>query len=151
METLNTLQPLGETIPVARPRLEMVANAGRLIQNASHGAAFDAGWWIDTETGEDVRLWPQKFLKLWVSAKLMLIVTEVAEAMEGHRKNLNDDKLPNRKMIEVELADAMIRIGDLAGGLGFDLGGAIAEKLAFNAQRPDHKIENRIAAGGKSI
>lgn len=30
-----------------------------------------------------------------------------------------------------------------------DLGGAIAEKLAYNAQRADHKIENRRADGGK--
>lgn len=51
---------------------------------------------------------------------------------------------------EVELADAVIRIADLAGGLGLDLGGAIAEKLAFNAVRPDHKPEARAVAGGKS-
>lgn len=39
----------------------------------------------------------------------MLIISELAEAMEGHRKNLQDDKLPHRKMLEVELADAVIR------------------------------------------
>lgn len=116
-----------------------------------YGAAHKAGWWIDTETGEDVRTWPDKFFKLWVSTKLMLVVTEVAEAMEGHRKNRMDDKLPHRKMLEVELADAVIRVFDLAGGLGFDLGGAVAEKLAFNAHRPDHKLEARTAEGGKSI
>lgn len=80
----------------------------------------------------------------------MLIVSEVSEAMEGHRKNLMDDKLPHRPMIEVELADALIRIADLAGALGLDLGGAVEEKLAFNASRPDHKLENRMAAGGKA-
>ena len=79
----------------------------------------------------------------------MLVVSEVAEAMEGHRKNLPDDKLPHRPMVEVELADAVIRIADLAGALGLDLGGAIAEKLAFNATRPDHKPENRKQAHGK--
>ncbi|AEY69535.1 pyrophosphatase [Burkholderia phage vB_BceS_AH2] len=116
-----------------------------------NGLAEQAGWWIDTETGEDVRTWPPKFFKLWVSAKLMLVVTEVAEAMEGHRKDLMDDKLPNRKMLEVEMADAVIRVFDLAGGLGFDLGGAIVEKLTFNASRADHKVENRLKQGGKSI
>jgi NTP pyrophosphatase (non-canonical NTP hydrolase) len=70
--------------------------------------------------------------------------------MEGHRKGLPDDKLPHRSMIEVELADAVIRIADLAGALGLDLGGAIAEKMAFNAVRPDHKLENRLAEGGKA-
>ena len=79
----------------------------------------------------------------------MLIVSEVSEAMEGDRKNLMDDKLPHRPMREVELADAVIRIFDLAGGYNLDIAGAIAEKLAFNAQRPDHKIENRVKEGGK--
>lgn len=79
----------------------------------------------------------------------MLVVSEVSEAMEGHRKNLPDDKLPHRPMVEVELADAVIRIADLAGALGLDLGGAIAEKMAFNATRPDHKPENRKLENGK--
>ena len=84
------------------------------------------------------------------SQKLMLVVSELAEAMEGDRKNLMDDKLPHRPMREVELADAIIRIFDLAGAYNMDLGGAVSEKLAFNAKRPDHKIENRMAEGGKA-
>jgi NTP pyrophosphatase (non-canonical NTP hydrolase) len=61
-----------------------------------------------------------------------------------------DDHLPLRSMLEVELADAVIRIADLAGALDLDLGGAIAEKLAYNAKRADHNPENRAAAGGKA-
>ncbi|XUM19805.1 hypothetical protein ACRAVF_19255 [Bradyrhizobium oligotrophicum S58] len=38
----------------------------------------------------------------------MLIVSEIAEAMEGERKSLMDDHLPHRKMVEVELADTLI-------------------------------------------
>lgn len=120
-------------------------------QDLCHGLAKHSGWWLDTETGEDVRTWPKKFLTLWIATKLMLVVTEVAEAMEGHRKNLADDKLPHRPMLEVELADAVIRCFDLAGGLDFDLAGAVMEKLAFNQQRPDHKLEHRVADGGKSV
>ena len=29
-------------------------------------------------------------------------------------------------------------------------GGAVQEKLEFNRHRPDHKLENRIAEGGKA-
>ncbi|RZK79787.1 MAG: hypothetical protein EOO85_02735, partial [Pedobacter sp.] len=43
-----------------------------------------------------------------VGTCLMLIVSEVAEAMEGDRKGLMDDHLPERPMLEVELADAII-------------------------------------------
>ncbi len=110
-----------------------------------HQAADFAGWWIDPITKQPVTENPLCF-----SNKLMLIVSEVSEAMEGDRKNLMDDKLPHRPMREVELADALIRICDLAGAYHLDLGGAVAEKLAYNAQRPDHKIENRVADGGKT-
>lgn len=120
------------------------------VQQQCHDAAFNAGWWTDTETGEDVRTWPDKFFKLWVGTKLMLTVTEVAEAMEGHRKDLQDDKLPHRKMIEVELADAVIRIFDFAGGMRFDIAGAIQEKLAYNRTRIDHTLAHRASAGGKA-
>jgi NTP pyrophosphatase (non-canonical NTP hydrolase) len=120
---------------------QAIIDAANLITKVSHDASLAAGWWHDLKTGELVE--PN------IGEKLMLIVTEVAEACEGARKNLMDDKLPHRKMIEVELADAVIRIGDLCGRLGLDLGGAIAEKLEFNASREDHKIENRKKENGK--
>lgn len=100
-----------------------------------------AGWWSDLNTG---------LLKERNKGELlMLIVTEVAEAMEGVRKGLPDDKLPHRSMEEVELADVIIRILDYAGGFNLDLAGAISEKMLFNLSREDHKIENRIKEGGK--
>ena len=80
---------------------------------------------------------------------LMLIVSEIAEAMEGERKDLWDDKLPYRKMVEVELADALIRIFDYAGAFGYDLEGAYREKLVYNAQRDDHTHDARARAEGK--
>lgn len=137
-------------------RLHHLAHCGNFIVNTAHGASASAGWWGELEqTGDlpydvaEVRS-GSRFGKAMVAQKLCLIHSEISEAMEGHRKGLMDDKLPHRPMIEVELADAVIRIADLAGALGLDLGGAIAEKIAFNAQRPDHKPEARAAAGGKS-
>lgn len=80
---------------------------------------------------------------------LMLMVSEIAEAMEGERKDLMDDKLPHRRMAEVELADTLIRIFDYAGAFGYDLEGAYREKRAYNAQRQDHTHEARALANGK--
>lgn len=101
----------------------------------------NATWWRDPATGERIERNKGELL--------MLIVSEIAEAMEGERKSLMDDKLPHRKMAEVELADALIRIFDYCGAYGYDLNGAFWEKLEYNARRADHKPEARLAAGGK--
>lgn len=130
-----------------------IIEAGTRLQHECHRASKTAGWWTDLKTGIDLTetIKEQNILAgALVAQKLMLIVSEVSEAMEGHRKGLKDDKLPHRPMVEVELADAIIRICDLAGAMGLDLGGAIAEKMAYNRSRADHKPENRVANGGKA-
>lgn len=114
-----------------------------LVANC-HGVARGAGWWNDLKTGEDL------CGKKDVPTLLMLIVSELGEAMEGHRKNLMDDHLPHRKMLEVELADAVIRIFDTAGGMGYDLSGAIIDKLRYNIGRLDHMPINRAQENGKA-
>lgn len=123
-----------------------VERSADMLQDVCHGLSVASGWWHDPKTGEPIN--PRQ--PHLVPAKLCLIHSEISEAMEGDRKNLDDDKLPHRKMLEVELADAAIRIFDLAGALDLDLPGAIVEKLRFNQQRADHKPENRAAEGGKA-
>lgn len=113
---------------------------------AMHHRSCVAGWYTDPKTGEQYS--PND--KHFVGSKMALIHSEISEAVEGHRKGTMDDHLLARPSTEVELADAVIRIFDLAGFLHLDLGGAIVEKLAYNAQRADHKVENRVKDGGKA-
>jgi NTP pyrophosphatase (non-canonical NTP hydrolase) len=132
-------------------------DAGNFLMRICHQASRDAGWW--TVHGRDIvslirsadNPWDRYVAAALISQKLMLSVSELAEAMEGLRKGLPDDKLPHRTMLEVELADAVIRVCDLAGALGLDLGNAIQEKMAYNAKREDHKAEVRAASGGKAF
>lgn len=120
-----------------------ITNAAQLLQEACHNRAYNNGLWHDPHTGEEI--------KRPVPELLCLIHSEVSEALEGFRKDLMDEKLTHRKMLEVELADAAIRIFDMAGAFDMDLAGAIAEKLEYNNKRADHKPENRIKAGGKKF
>lgn len=118
-------------------------HAASLLTKACHNRSWNAGWWHDLLTNEP--------LNRNVPELLCLIHSEISEGLEGYRKNLMDDKIPHRKMLEVELADAVIRIFDMAGGLHLDVAGAIVEKMEFNAKREDHKPENRKAVNGKKI
>ena len=124
--------------------IKKMTDAGNHIMSSCYKASYKAGWWTDIETKKDIET------KEIVPVKIALIHSELSEALEAHRKNLMDDKLPHRQGVEVELADAVIRIADLAGALGLDLGGAIAEKMIYNENRLDHKVENRVKAGGKA-
>lgn len=129
------------------------AHCATHLVEVCHDASKTAGWWSDPKTGVDLAAEMRsgsRFGKALAAEKLCLVHSEVSEAMEGHRKGLMDYKLTHRPMAEVELADAVIRIADLAGAMGYDLGGAIAQKLAFNAIRPDHKPEARMAEGGRA-
>jgi NTP pyrophosphatase (non-canonical NTP hydrolase) len=91
-----------------------------------------------------------------VGETLMLVVTELAEAMEVHRKtgdirinsaskrtveNVSEDLFPStfvmlsKDTFGDEIADALIRIFDLAGGFGIDLDFHVSQKLRYNATR----------------
>jgi len=131
------------------PGLAAVALATQLLTSICYSRAHTAGWW--QVAGKDIREAEPYILKLWVGTKLALVHSEVSEGLEGYRKDRADEHLPQFDSFSVELADAIIRICDLAGGLGLPLGEALVAKLAYNAQRPDHKLEARAAAGGKAF
>jgi len=82
---------------------------------------------------KDIAEWREEkgFITSWenVPEKLMLTVTELAEAMEAYR---HDDK----QNFTEEVADTFIRLCDICGSLGIDIEGAIKDKMEINKGRP---------------
>lgn len=167
------------------------------LARSIHANNVSVGWWDS---------WPNKMDRY--ETAMMLVISELAEGMEGDRKSLMDTHLTQYPMFQVEIADALIRLLDLAGAVEMDfnigegqmnlevyemesrtpaeqlyrtvramaisrtpyfsinagimcclaiaaagdfrLRPIVEEKLAYNAQRADHKRENRAKEGGKA-
>jgi NTP pyrophosphatase (non-canonical NTP hydrolase) len=87
-----------------------------------------------------------------VGLKLMLVVSELGEALEAVRKNLGaDDHIPNHSAEAAEIADAVIRLTNYATDRKLDLVGAIIDKNEYNRNRADHSKEGRALAHGKKF
>lgn len=71
-----------------------------------HADCVAAGWWKGYKRKADR-----------AQLATVLAITELVEAVEGDRKSLKDDHLPQYDMRAVELADTVIRLLDLAGAL----------------------------------
>lgn len=122
------------------------------VQAAVHANAIAKKFWDaypettyeDPDTGESVRVYVLSVDQ--VLSKLMLITTEVAEAAEDVRTGamrtvMSDSGKPEG--LPSELADIVIRVMDVCGGLGIDLDEEIRIKVAYNRRRP--AMHNKLA------
>lgn len=96
----------------------------REYQQEIHQTAVEKGWWEDPN---------RNMLEC-----LMLIVSEVSEAAEEYREHGADfhyESFGKPEGFYVELADAIIRILDLAEKGGVDMEGLIQQKMEYNKTR----------------
>ena len=102
----------------------------------AYGNAVDKGFYEDVEVlsvlteGVVEHEW-EVLDKATVATRLMLIVSEVGEAVEALRHN-------DTAAFHEELADIAIRLGDLCGHLEVDLEEEIRKKMERNKRR-DYK------------
>ena len=120
-------------------RIEDVEMSNKFSQGLSdlHGAEFLCAFSLNElshlchETAREHGFWDDVNLKdrRHVLSLLALITTETSEAVEAVRKDDTEN-------FEEELADILIRVFDVAGGMDLNLGRAVREKMVKNKARP---------------
>lgn len=93
-------------------------NLQELIEQ-SHKTAKEKGFW-DKEKN--------------IVVKIALIITELCEGIEAHRKGKFG--LEKKDFFEDEIADAFIRLFDLCGYMKIDIEKQLKWKMAYNLTRP---------------
>jgi hypothetical protein len=134
--------------------LPSIAFATKITSGSgSQYCGLASGWWINPTTGQKrVTEIKQRQGLLEYAACMMNTHGEISEGREGARKgNKPSDHIREFSFAEEEIADILIRLFETAGAFGFRIAEAVEPKMAFNASREDHKMENRRKDCGKAI
>ena len=145
----NPSERVGEFIPdsikgaITNKRKELPISLKSSVPLSIHGMAAEAhemaiakGWWDEPRD---------------IPHCLALVHSEVSEALEAYRehgsRNPDDvdyDPNPKPEGFVYELADILIRVGDLARHCDLDLETAVKEKMEFNSTR-GYRHGNKLA------
>lgn len=126
----NPPDPIEESIlKMYESELKDFFSSFQTVQQLAHANAVRKGFWGTPGNTE------RNF-----GEAIALVHSELSEALESWRaaSDAPDEHVPTHESVAVELADAIIRIMDIAEGFGYNVAEALVAKIAFNAGRP-HK------------
>ena len=114
--------------------------AFNVLSERVHDTAVDKGWWEDRDTMISIGYAHSeragKFAELMNASNLVALEhSELSEGLEGMRKSLMDDKIPEFTMEEAEAADVVIRLMDRAKARKLRVAEAIIAKMKMNQGR----------------
>jgi hypothetical protein len=133
-DKLVELQNEGFVDNFDRVQRKMYANsAGKGFHDIDHAiAGLTSDYGVPAELVQSIK-------EARIAQRLMLVVSELSEALEAVRNgNPPDSHIPEFSGLEAESADAVIRLMDLNETEAARLGKAIVAKAAYNANR-QHK------------
>lgn len=122
----STAEAVEYTRQIPEIRKRRIREGVQQLQNWITEWAVTKGWLVPGQ--------PRELLH-----QLMLVVSELSEACEAHREGNPKCTRPNMgefSHVEEELADAVIRILQIAGEHNFRVAEAIIAKMEFNETRP---------------
>lgn len=124
-----------------------MADASIRIYDYAEGHGYDLQRMAETLS---LYSWDSSFSThaAWAS-QIAIIHMHISMAMEGERKSAMHDKFTHRPSAEVNLAKTLLLIARYCELHGYDLAGAIEEKLSYNQSRKDHQYSERAKVGGK--
>jgi NTP pyrophosphatase (non-canonical NTP hydrolase) len=112
------------------------------LAKQNHKLALEKGFWEDETIKVSCHIYDHTIEIESTEKKLLMVHGEISEAMEELRKDGDCKKIyfsKGRKPegFGIELADAMLRIMDLAERRGINLEKCIRLKLKYNKTRPN--------------
>lgn len=111
------------------------------LQSESFTNSANKGFWDDYNNA--VLVGNKTLVRALTNEKLLLVTSELTEAMEELRSGHKVDEIytgdkGKPEGFGVEIADAVIRLFDIAGGVGIDLDALISQKMGYNIASRGH-------------
>ncbi len=123
----STATPKVDRTLLAKVCIDQFEQSAESIASGLDDLMKGCGTWFSTIQGFDRKEF---------ATDCMLVVTELAEAVEADRTGAQDDHCPEFEGRAAELADVLVRVFHMAAKYHLPIGDAFVAKMRYNFTRP---------------